>query len=77
MFNTEVESKLAVGVERAADMLDLSSYTIRGLIRAKRLASFRCGTRILIPVAELRRFMESDCPSRTAKEFPVSAQATV
>jgi excisionase family DNA binding protein len=48
----------AVNVTEAAKILGLHPHTVRALVEDDRLHSVRVGKRILIPVAELDRFLE-------------------
>ena len=60
------ESKLLVGREEAAQMLSISVRGVDYLIATKRLTTRRIGTRVLIPVEDVRRFARSDHPERLA-----------
>ncbi len=51
---------LAVDIREAARLLSLSPRTIRRAIHQGRLRAVRVGRRLLIPVAELGRLMETD-----------------
>jgi excisionase family DNA binding protein len=48
----------AVNVSEAARVLGLHPHTVRALVERGELYSVRVGKRILIPVAELDRFLE-------------------
>ena len=60
------EEKLLVGRIEAAEMLSISARALDYLVANKQLATRRIGTRVLIPVAELRRFSKGDHPERLA-----------
>ena len=60
------EEKLLVGRTEAADMLSISPRALDYLVANKQLAIRRIGTRVLIPVSELRRFSKGDHPERLA-----------
>jgi len=60
------EEKLLVGRLEAAEMLSISARALDYLVANKQLATRRIGTRVLIPVAELRRFSKGDHPERLA-----------
>ncbi len=47
-------------------MLSISARALDYLVANKQLATRRIGTRVLIPVAELRRFSKGDHPERLA-----------
>ena len=61
-----MHSKLLVGREEAAAMLSISVRGVDYLIAAKRLPTRRIGTRVLIPIDDVRRFAGSDHPERMA-----------
>jgi excisionase family DNA binding protein len=46
---------LAVSLEEAAKLLGLSKFTIRRYVSRGLLKATRCGRRIIIPIAELKR----------------------
>jgi excisionase family DNA binding protein len=48
-----------VSVERAAETLGISPWTVRLYLRKGLLSKVRIGRRVLIESAELRRFVES------------------
>jgi excisionase family DNA binding protein len=60
------DEKLLVGREEAAEMLSISSRALDYLVANKQIIIRRIGTRVLIPVSELRRFSRSDHPTRVA-----------
>ena len=60
------EEKLLVGRLEAAEMLSISARALDYLVANKQLATRRIGTRVLIPVSELRRFSKGDHPERLA-----------
>ena len=60
------EEKLLVGREEAAEMLSISRRSLDYLLAQKQLTFRRIGSRVLIPVADLRRFSRADHPQRLA-----------
>jgi hypothetical protein len=58
------EGKFLVGRAEAASMLSISCRALDYLVANKQLLIRRIGTRVLIPVSELRRFSRSDHPAR-------------
>lgn len=60
------EEKLLVGRLEAAQMLSISSRAVDYLIAQKQLTYRRIGSRVLIPVADLKRFSRADHPERLA-----------
>jgi hypothetical protein len=58
------DEKLLVGRVEAAGMLSISCRALDYLVANKQLLVRRIGSRVLIPVAELRRFSRSDHPER-------------
>lgn len=60
------EDKFLVGRHEAAEMLSISRRALDYLIANKELAVRRIGARVLIPVADLRRFSRADHPERLA-----------
>jgi hypothetical protein len=58
------DDKLLVGRVEAAGMLSISCRALDYLVANKQLLIRRIGTRVLIPVAELRKFSRSDHPER-------------
>lgn len=59
-----LESKLLVSRGEAAQLLSISERGVDYLIAARRLPTKRIGGRVLIPVAELRKYARSDHPER-------------
>jgi excisionase family DNA binding protein len=57
--------RLAVTVAEAAQMTTLSQDMVRDEIRAGRLKVTRVGRRVLIPVAELERFVNEGARADT------------
>lgn len=45
---------IAVSVQRAAEMIDVSPFTIRKYVRLGKLRSVRVGRRVLVPVEALQ-----------------------
>ena len=60
------EEKLLVGREEAAEMLSISRRAIDYLLAQKQLTFRRIGSRVLIPVSDLKRFSRADHPQRLA-----------
>ncbi len=50
--------KLAVSMSETARILGLHLDTVRKLVRSRELPSFKVGTRILVPTAQLRQYIE-------------------
>lgn len=60
------EEKLLVGRDEAAVMLSISQRALDYLVANKLLTVRRIGTRVLIPLSDLRRFSRGDHPARLA-----------
>jgi excisionase family DNA binding protein len=60
------EAKLLVSREEAAQLLSISIRGMDYLIATKRIATRRIGTRVLIPIEDVRRFARFDHPERMA-----------
>jgi hypothetical protein len=60
------DAKLRVSREETAQVLSNSIRAIDYLIATKRLFTRRIGTRVLIPIEDVRRFARSDHPERMA-----------
>jgi hypothetical protein len=60
------EEKFLVGRVEVADMLSISQRALDYLFANKLLTARRIGTRVPIPVADLRRFSRGDHPARLA-----------
>jgi excisionase family DNA binding protein len=58
------EDKLLVSREEAAQLLSISQRGLDYLVASKRLPTRRIGGRVLIPVAELRKYARCDHPER-------------
>ena len=58
--------KLLVGRKEAADLLSISARAVDYLVANKQLSTRRIGARVLIPVADLQRFVRADHPDRLA-----------
>jgi excisionase family DNA binding protein len=58
--------KLLLGRHEAAEMLSISCRALDYLIANKQLAIRRIGSRVLIPVAALEHYSNSDHPERIA-----------
>lgn len=59
-------AKLQVSRSEAAQLLSISVRGIDYLISTKQLSTRRIGTRVLIPIADLRKFARSNHPQRLA-----------
>ena len=51
-------TKLAVGLEEAQQLTDISHYTLRRMVRSGTLRAARVGRRIVIPITELERLIK-------------------
>ena len=51
-------TKLSVGLEEAQEMTGLSHFTLRRLVKNKKLKAARVGRRLLIPVSEIERLVK-------------------
>ena len=60
------DEKLLVGREKAASMLSISCRSLDYLVANKQIPVRRIGTRVLIPIADLKRFSRGDHPERLA-----------
>ena len=60
------EEKFLIGRVEAADMLSISRRALDYLVANKQLTARRIGARVLISVADLRRFSRGDHPARLA-----------
>ena len=56
--------RLAVGIRDAAEMTGLGRRSIRRYVHTGIIKSTRCGTRVIIPISELRRLVREGAPSR-------------
>jgi excisionase family DNA binding protein len=56
--------KLLVSREEAAQLLSISQRALDYLVASKRLPTRRIGGRVLIPVADLRKYARYDHPER-------------
>lgn len=55
-----------MGREEAAEMLSISRRSLDYLLAQKQLTFRRIGSRVLIPVSDLKRFSRADPPQRLA-----------
>ncbi len=55
---------IAVGVDKAAALTDISSYTWRAWIRDGKVRATRLGRRVVIPMAEVQRVVREGIPAR-------------
>jgi excisionase family DNA binding protein len=60
------QDKLLVCREEAAEILSISVRSVDYLLANRQLTSRRIGTRNLIPMADLRKFVRADHPQRLA-----------
>ncbi|MDQ2834031.1 MAG: helix-turn-helix domain-containing protein [Acidobacteriota bacterium] len=60
------DERLLVGRREAAHMLSISQRSLDYLVAGKELTARRIGSRVLISIAELRRYARSDHPQRIA-----------
>lgn len=60
------DDRLLVGRREAAHMLSISQRSLDYLVAGKELTARRIGSRVLISIAELRRYARSDHPRRIA-----------
>lgn len=60
------DDRLLVGRREAAHMLSISERSLDYLVAGKELTARRIGSRVLISIAELRRYARSDHPRRIA-----------
>jgi excisionase family DNA binding protein len=58
------EDKILVSREEAAQLLSISQRGLDYLVASKRLPTRRIGGRVLIPIAELRKYARCDHPER-------------
>src|SRR5271156_2865518 len=58
------EDKILVSREEAAQLLSISQRGLDYLVASRRLPTRRIGGRVLIPVADLRRYARCDHPER-------------
>jgi excisionase family DNA binding protein len=58
------EDKFLVSREEAAQLLSIRQRALDYLVASKRLPTRRIGGRVLIPVADLRKYARSDHPER-------------
>jgi excisionase family DNA binding protein len=58
------DAKLLVSREEAAQLLSISQRGLDYLIANRRLSTRRIGGRVLIPVADLRKYARGDHPER-------------
>jgi hypothetical protein len=60
------QDKFLVSRKEAACLLSISERAMDYLVATKQISSRRIGSRVLVPVAEIRRFSLSDHPERLA-----------
>jgi excisionase family DNA binding protein len=48
---------LAVGIEKAAEMVGLSKHTVRKYVSEQRILAVRIGRRVIIPVQSLEKLL--------------------
>lgn len=54
------QEPLAVGIKEAARLLGVSKYTIRAYERCGKIKGVRFGTRVLIPMDEVKRIASGE-----------------
>lgn len=64
--SVSVDGKVLVSRKVAAHMLSISIRAVDYLIATRRLSTRRIGSRVVIPIEEIRRFARSDHPERMA-----------
>jgi excisionase family DNA binding protein len=64
--NVPTYAKLLVSREEAAEFLSISVRSVDYLVATRRMSTRRIGTRVLIPMEEVRKFARSDHPERVA-----------
>jgi excisionase family DNA binding protein len=60
------KDKLLVSRGEVAHLLSISERSVDYLVATKRLSARRIGTRVLIPMEEVRKFSRSDHPESMA-----------
>lgn len=50
--------RLSVGVDDAANMIGIKRTKFYEMVAAKRIRTFKCGRKTLVPIEDLRRFVE-------------------
>jgi len=60
------EDRLLVGRSEAAQMLSISKRSLDYLVANKHISVRRIGARVLIPMADLKRYSRVDHPQRVA-----------
>jgi len=60
------EDRLLVGRTEAAQLLSISKRSLDYLVANKHIAVRRIGARVLIPIADLKRYSRVDHPQRVA-----------
>jgi excisionase family DNA binding protein len=66
-------AKLLVGREEAAEILSISLRSVDYLVATGRLSTRRIGTRVLIPLEDVRRFACSTTPTEWPVNFDVQS----
>jgi hypothetical protein len=61
-----LDAKMLVSRDAAAAILSISVRAVDYLIATKRFSTRRIGTRVLIPIEDVRKFARSDHPERVA-----------
>ena len=61
-----VDNKLLISREQAAAMLSISVRGVDYFVATKQLSTRRIGTRVLIPIEDVRKFARADPPERMA-----------
>ena len=66
LISIGAEEKLLLSRRDAAQLLSISQRALDYLVATRRLPTRRIGKRVLIPVADLRRYARSDHPEPLA-----------
>lgn len=60
-------SERLLSIEKAAEFLSISPWTIRKMITNRKIASVKLGSRRLIPMAEVRRLINDSMQTPVAQ----------
>jgi excisionase family DNA binding protein len=63
-----------IRIERAAEILGISPWTVRKMITFNKLRSVKIGRRRLLEAPELQRLIDEGCSSEPANRRPVSGR---
>jgi len=61
-------TKLAVGLQEAQEMTGISHFTLRRMVRLRKIKAARVGRRILIPVSELENLVKPGAAHETGEK---------